>query len=158
MHNSVSELLELINHPSYTPPSPPVNNYSNLITDPNCAAGLPWPGTADTNNGTVYTYSSRKRSMKSWWTAQMLNQPRSLREKMVLFWSNHFVIEFDTVSVSTYIYKYNELLRLYALGNFKEFVKQITLNSAMLKYLNGEKIPPLHRTKIMAGNYRSCLP
>ena len=139
MHNSVSELLELINHPSYTPLSPPVNNYSNLITDPNCAAGLPWPGTADTNNGTVYTYSSRKRSMKSWWTAQMLNQPRSLREKMVLFWSNHFVIEFDTVSVSTYIYKYNELLRLYALGNFKEFVKQITLNSAMLKYLNGEK-------------------
>ncbi|MBL0063684.1 MAG: DUF1800 domain-containing protein [Bacteroidetes bacterium] len=139
MQNSVSELLELINHPVYTAPAPPVNNYSNLITDPNCSAGQPWPGTADTSNTSVYTYSSRKRSMKSWWVSQMLNQPRSIREKMVLFWSNHFVIEFDSVTVSTYVYKYNELLREYALGNFKEFVKQITINSAMLKYLNGEK-------------------
>ncbi len=136
--DTVDTLLELMNHPPYTPPSPPLNNYSNVVTDPQCAAGQPWPGTPDTNSGGVFTYASRRKSLKSWWTSQMINQPRSLREKMTLFWSNHFVVELDTVQVSTYVYKYNALLREFALGNFKEFTKQITLNSAMLRYLNGD--------------------
>ena len=139
MSDSVDTLLEIINHPVYAPPSPPLNSYSNIITDPLCAAGQPWPGTADTSNLTVYTYSSRKKSLKAWWISQMLNQPRSLREKMTLFWSNHFVIELDTVSISNFVYNYNVLIREFALGNFKNFTKQITLNTAMLRYLNGEQ-------------------
>ncbi len=139
MSDSIDTLLEIINHPAYTPPSPPLNNYNNVIVDPQCAAGMPWPGTPDTNIVGTYTYTSRKKSMKSWWISQMLNQPRSLREKMVLFWSNHFVIELDTVQVGTYVYKYNALLREYALGNFMGFTKQITLNSGMLRYLNGDQ-------------------
>ncbi len=139
MNDCVDTLLELINHPVYSAPSPPLNNYSNIITDPLCPAGQPWPGTADTSNLNVYTYTSRKKSLKSWWISQMLNQPRSLREKMTLFWSNHFVIELDTVSISNFVYNYNLLIREYALGNFKQFTKQITLNTAMLRYLNGEQ-------------------
>jgi uncharacterized protein (DUF1800 family) len=139
MNNSVDTLLELINHPAYTAPAPPLNNYSNVLVDPLCAAGQPWPGIADTNIVGTYTYSHRRKSLKSWWVSQMLNQPRSLREKMVLFWSNHFVVESDTVTVSTYVYDYNVLLRQSALGNFKQLTKDITINSAMLKYLNGEK-------------------
>jgi uncharacterized protein (DUF1800 family) len=139
MNDSVDTLLEIINHPPYTPPGMPLNNYNNVVVDPECAPGVAWPGTPDTNNGTVYTYTSRKKSLKSWWLSQMLNQPKSIREKMVLFWSNHFVIEFDIVQVSTYVYKYNALLREYALGNFKNFTKEITINSGMLKYLNGDK-------------------
>lgn len=139
MNDSVDTLLELINHPAFIAPAPPVNNYSSVITDPNCAAGLPWPGTADTNNGTVYTYTSRKKSLKAWWISQMLDQARSIREKMVLFLSNHFALEFDIVTVSTFVYKYNELLRANALGNFKTLTREITINTAMLKYLNGDK-------------------
>ena len=138
MSDSVDTLMELLNHPAYTPPSPPLNNYDNVLTDPLCAAGQPWPGIADTNSTGTFTYALRKKSLKSWWVSQMLFQPRSIREKMVLFWSNHFVIEFDIVQVSSYVYKYNALLREYALGNFKEFTKQITINSAMLRYLNGD--------------------
>lgn len=139
INDSVDTILELINHPVYTPPSPPLNNYGNILTDPQCAAGQPWPGTPDTNNGVVFTFGLRRKSLKSWWMSQILNQSRSIREKMVLFWSNHFVVEFDIVQVSTYIYKHNTLLREYALGNFKDFTKQITINSAMLIYLNGDK-------------------
>ncbi len=139
MSDSVDTLLELINHPVYSAPSPPLNSYSNIITDPLCPAGQPWPGTPDTSNINVYTYTSRKKSLKSWWISQMLNQPRSLREKMTLFWSNHFVIELDTVAISNFVYNYNVLIREYSLGNFKQFTKQITLNTAMLRYLNGEQ-------------------
>jgi uncharacterized protein (DUF1800 family) len=51
------------------------------------------------------------------------------------------------VTVSTYVYKYNELLRNFALGNFKALTKEITINSAMLKYLNGDKTIQ-HQTKL----------
>ncbi len=139
MSDSVDTLLEIINHPAYIAPSPPLNNYNSQLADPECAAGAPWPHTPDTNNGTVFTFGQRKKSLKSWWISQMLNQPGSLREKMTLFWSNHFVIEADIVQVSTYLYDYNVLLREYALGNFKELTKQITLNPGMLRYLNGDK-------------------
>lgn len=139
MSDSVDTLMELINHPPFTPPALPVNNYSATTSDPNCAAGQPWPGTADTNNGTIYTYNARKKSLKAWWVSQMLNQPLSIREKMVLFYSNHFSIEFDTVTVSTYVYRYNELIRSFALGNFKTLTREMTINCAMLKYLNGDK-------------------
>ncbi len=135
---AVAELLELVNHPPYTAPSLPLNNYNATVNDPNCALGDPWPGIPD-SVGSISTYSSRKKSLKSWWVSQMLNQPRSFREKMVLFWSNHFVVELDSVSVSTYVYKYNALLRENALGNFKTLTKEITINSAMLKYLNGDQ-------------------
>ena len=138
MSDSVDTLLELINSPTYTTPDPPVNNYNNLVADPNCPFGQPWPGTADTNNGTVYTYTSRKKSLKAWWISQMINQSKSIREKMVLFLSNHFVVEFDTVTVSTFNYKYNDLLRTFALGNFKTLTREISINCSMLKYLNGD--------------------
>ncbi|REJ82427.1 MAG: DUF1800 domain-containing protein [Bacteroidetes bacterium] len=136
--SSVAELLEQINHPPYNPPQPPLNNYDATSPDANCPFGQAWPGTPDTL-APVSTVGARRRSLKSWWIGLQLNQSRSLREKMVLFWHNHFVVELDTISVGTYNYKYNELLRLHALGNFKTLVREITTNSTMLKYLNGEQ-------------------
>ena len=98
---AVSELLELVNHPPYTAPPLPLNNYNASVNDPNCAFGDPWPGTPDTV-GSGSTIGSRRKSLKSWWVSQMLNQSRSVREKMVLFWSNHFVVELSTVNIATY--------------------------------------------------------
>src|SRR5450432_870823 len=56
---------------------------------------------------------------------------------MVLFWHNHFVTETNTVDNALFCYQYNMLLRRHALGNFKEFVRAITVEPAMLRYLNG---------------------
>jgi uncharacterized protein (DUF1800 family) len=43
----------------------------------------------------------------------------------------------NNVDNPTMLYKHNRLLRQYALGNFKELVKLVTRDPAMLKYLNG---------------------
>lgn len=67
----------------------------------------------------------------------MLNQAISLREKMTLFWHNHFVSSWASVKDSRYMYRQNALFRQYATGNFKELTKQVTLDPAMLRYLNG---------------------
>jgi uncharacterized protein (DUF1800 family) len=116
-------------------PAPPVNNYNDAnYTDATVLAGATWVNAAYTD-GTVN--SRRVTSLKSWWVGQMLKQQISLREKMVLFWHNHFATEADTVSDARYLYKHNNLLRTMAFGNFKELVKQITIDPAMLRYLNG---------------------
>jgi uncharacterized protein (DUF1800 family) len=59
------------------------------------------------------------------------------RERLVLFWSNHFVIEYLDVNQPAYLYQYYVLLQNHALGNFKTFVSKVGLAPAMLRYLNG---------------------
>lgn len=116
-------------------PNPPVNNYNDTgYTDANVVAGQTWVNALYTD-GTAN--SRRVGSFKAWWVSQMLAQPISIREKMTLFWHNHFATEADTVDDARYIYKHNNLLRSLALGNFKTLVKQVTIDPAMLKYLNG---------------------
>ncbi len=60
-----------------------------------------------------------------------------LRDRLVLFWSNHFVTEKNTYNCGRYMVKYYETLQKFALGNFKDFVHDIGLTDAMLAYLNG---------------------
>ncbi|NBS19503.1 MAG: DUF1800 domain-containing protein, partial [Flavobacteriia bacterium] len=59
------------------------------------------------------------------------------RERLSLFWSNHFVIEYLDVNQPAYLYQYYVLIQKYALGNFKSFVAAVGLAPAMLRYLNG---------------------
>lgn len=61
-------------------------------------------------------------------------------EAMALFWSDHFVTESEGYfNLAVYAYRYLELLRTHALGNFRDFVYDIGLNPAMLLYLNGNE-------------------
>ena len=59
------------------------------------------------------------------------------RERLTLFWSNHFVTEYYMYNHPAYTFRYYNNLQKYALGNFKEFVRIIGLDDAMLMYLNG---------------------
>ena len=59
------------------------------------------------------------------------------RERLTLFWSNHFVIEYKDVNQPAYLYQYYALIQSHALGNFKTFVSEMGLAPAMLRYLNG---------------------
>jgi len=121
-----------------TQPTPPLKNYANSVTitdlDNNVVSGQTWVNT-NTADGTVN--SNRINSFKNWWLGQMINQERNILEKLTLFWSNHFSTEADTVSNAIWSYQTNATIRANALGNFKTFVKAITLDVGMLRYLNG---------------------
>ena len=69
------------------------------------------------------------------WTSDMLENP--LRGKLSLFWHNHFVTEYDAYVCPSYLYQYHKVLQEFCLGNFKDFVYEISKNPAMLVYLNG---------------------
>ncbi len=60
-----------------------------------------------------------------------------LRDKMVLFWSNHFVTLLESYLCPSYLYQYHRILQSNALGNFKDMVYEIGQSSAMLIFLNG---------------------
>lgn len=73
--------------------------------------------------------------LTSSWIARMLKG--GLREKLMLFWHDHFVTERATYFYSIMSYRYLALISRYALGNFKDFVVLMGLEPAMLVYLDG---------------------
>ncbi|NRD24487.1 DUF1800 domain-containing protein [Winogradskyella litoriviva] len=70
------------------------------------------------------------------WILQLIESKQLLREKMTLFWANHFVCKDNHV---VFAQKYVNTLRVHALGDFRTFVKTISKEAAMLKYLNGKQ-------------------
>ncbi len=131
---SINELLSN----QYVDPAPPLKDYNpsaSVAPDNSIAIGQTWVN--DTSiDGTLS--SLRRSSFKKWWIGLMINQNRSIREKMTLFWHNHFATETIEVSIAQYVYKHHTLLRSNALGNFRNLTKKITLDPAMLIYLNGQ--------------------
>lgn len=92
----------------------------------------------------VYDSSSdnsteRTRELTYWWYNEMIRQGYSFKEKMVLFWHNHFVSEIDKVALPQRMYWQNKLFRDYAFGNVRKLTKNVTIDPAMLIYLDGDK-------------------
>ena len=109
-------------------PSPPVKIDEG---DPTVPLGETWVDAAPGY------FNERRRSLYAWWTGLMVHQELNIRERLVLFWHNHLVVQSDVVREARYLYFYCNLLRENALGNFKELAKKITIEPAMLRYLNG---------------------
>ncbi len=59
------------------------------------------------------------------------------REKLELFWQNHFVAKYDSYACGSYYYQYCDLITRYAFGDFKAFTLAIGRTPAMLFFLNG---------------------
>ena len=95
---------------------------------------LPYDPTDPNNNTNFARYFT---SLIYWWLNLMMNQGYSIRERLVLFLHNHFVSEANTVRIPQFMYQQNKLFRDYSLGNFLDLTKKITIDPAMLLYLNG---------------------
>ena len=136
---SMSQAVQELLNPTAPDPAPPVKEYVTSTTlgvnaDANILQGTTWINDIN-NDGTVQ--SQRRASYKKWWTGAMINQDRSIREKLMLFLIDHFGNETTDIGVTNWTYRQHALIRQYALGNFKELVRNITKDLSMLRYLNG---------------------
>ena len=133
MSAAVDEILQA----TPAPVSLPLNNYGSDPTG--VAAWETW-----INQGLLYTDEdmnmNRIGSLQAWWMGQILQSGRSIHEKMTLFWHNHFAMDATahTGDIPAQLW-YNQYLTLRrnALGSFVQMVRAITLDPAMLIFLNG---------------------
>ena len=113
----------------------------NEVNDPDVNYGETWVNAPiypnlPTSQERNRVFRSRNRSLYAWSYLQMQNAGISIREKLTLFWHNHFVSENSNPHREYY---YMDILRKNALGNFKELTKKITIDPNMLIYLSGNQ-------------------
>ncbi|MEO1257836.1 MAG: DUF1800 domain-containing protein [Bacteroidota bacterium] len=119
-------------------PLPPEPTNVGYAEDPEVPIGESWvdkPYTQGANAQMILGY--RRQSLVSWTVERWRKDGLSVREKMTLFWHNHYVTA--NINDPNHTYRYITTLRENALGNFKELTKMITIDLAMLQYLNGNQ-------------------
>lgn len=112
------------------PPSPPVAVSTRETT---VAIGKTWVGQPYDSDAAY----DRSRGLQAWWMGLFLDQGFSVREKLTLFWHNQFSLEWRDVGDPHHNHRHLALLRSGCLGNFRSLAKSVTLDPAMLRYLNG---------------------
>ena len=126
---AVDQLLQL----SPTP-DPPVNDYYEEIEDPELDQGETWVGLPYPDSDDIAAL--RIESLKGWLLFNQIQQDANIHEKMIYFWHNHLALQVFGVFNPQYCFDYFDLLRKSALGNFRQLMKDITLDRAMMDFLN----------------------
>jgi uncharacterized protein (DUF1800 family) len=142
MQQAVDELIN-----TSTVPSPPLRDYGLIVDDDGMTyddLGVPLGQTWINDNNTLSNIlargginKNRVDSLLKWWVGLMVNQQRSIQEKMVLFWHHHFSIQREEVELSAVLYKHHKLLRDNAMGDVKKLTREVCIDPAMLIHLNG---------------------
>ena len=76
--------------------------------------------------------------MQQWWLDRMATVPRPLQEKLTLFWHGHFATSQEKVNSAQDMFDQNHLFRTEGLGGFEPLVQQMSLQVAMLIYLDND--------------------
>ena len=114
-------------------PNEPINYYGKTTADPNVAYGSSW-----INAPLDFNFNfQRTMSLKAWWWERAARQPSTIMEKMVLFWHNLIPIGALDQPDARMSHAYLKTVRQNAMGNFKSLVKALSIDPAMLVYLNG---------------------
>lgn len=89
-----------------------------------------------------YHENARRDSLTAWLVKNLNFPSGTIHEKMCLFWHNHFAVPACEDSRATF--NYHRKIQNRALGNFKELVKEITVDPCMLIFLNGSNNSSVH--------------
>ncbi len=74
--------------------------------------------------------------LRVWWLYCMLHSGHPLRDKLTLFWHNHFATSITKVQRPPLMFEQNWLMREHALGKFGPFLLAMSKNPAMLIWLD----------------------
>lgn len=72
------------------------------------------------------------------WLRLMANPAAGIHEKMVWFWHGHLTSSFNKVDTWEMMWRQHLLLREHALGNFRDLMRAVTVDAAMLQFLDGD--------------------
>lgn len=104
------------------------------------------PGQAEFDAKTATWMKSTGRAnngnqAREWWLYRMLYSKHPLREKITLFWHNHFATSNSKVNNAAFMLGQYELMRRHALGNFAGLLQEMSKDPAMLIWLDTNQSP-----------------
>jgi uncharacterized protein (DUF1800 family) len=73
---------------------------------------------------------------RAWWLYRMLYSPHPLKEKLTMFWHNHFATSNSKVNNAGFMLEQYGLLNRHALGSFRDLLQDISKDPAMLVWLD----------------------
>jgi uncharacterized protein (DUF1800 family) len=76
--------------------------------------------------------------LKAWWLDRMATSSTPLQEKLAFFWHGHFATANRKVNDSLLMYRQNALFRQSAGANFRDLVHAMSLQPAMLIWLDND--------------------
>jgi uncharacterized protein (DUF1800 family) len=101
------------------------------------------PESDDFTRTSEYMASERSMSpvapqprLAAWWLHRMLKTSHPLREKMTLFWHNHFATSNAKVRNARFMLGQYRLIQKHALGSFQELLVGMGTDTAMLVWLD----------------------
>src|SRR5438105_6967620 len=77
--------------------------------------------------------------LRGWWLYAMLYGGHPLREKLTLFWHNHFATSITKVRVPQLMFEQNQTQRRHALGHFRPLLAEVSRDPAMLVWLDSNR-------------------
>ena len=86
--------------------------------------------------GEKHTRQNKPTELRGWWLYCIYYSPQPLREKMTLFWHNHFATSIVKVQSVPMMFEQNKLIRRHALGKFGPFLQEMSKDPAMLVWLD----------------------
>lgn len=76
--------------------------------------------------------------MSRWWALRLLLTKTPAREKLTLFWHDHFAVSGEKVEFGPMMLGYLEVLREHGAGNFRKLLGAVSTCPAMLRWLDGD--------------------
>jgi uncharacterized protein (DUF1800 family) len=77
------------------------------------------------------------QAMQQWWLERMRTTQYPLEERLTLLWHDHFATAVRSDVPPVDVFHQIDTLRAHALGNFRDLVLAVTVDPAMLRWLNG---------------------
>ncbi len=111
-------------------PSPPLQHKPGV--DPGVKLGTTW-----INSPYIGETKFRGQSLDGWYHLNLVRSETNIQPRMAFFWLNYFGISYiskDARAMYSYLRLYQEL----AVGNFKTMIQRISVEPAMLDFLDGD--------------------
>jgi len=116
-------------------PLPPPPVYFDYADNPAAGLGESWVDLHTDPSNPNGDNNARRRSYETWLLLSTAQTGLKIREKLVFFWLNHFGIGFEGESRA--LYRMITRFRENGAGNFRQLVKDMTIDPLMLRFLNG---------------------
>lgn len=110
------------------------------LSGPDSGAGaLVAPTFSSTGPADQQVRREEGRKLTQWWIDRMVLSTTPLRERLTLFWHDHFATSVQKVKDPALMYRQNEIFRTQGAGNFEALAQAVAKDPAMLVWLDANE-------------------